>query len=349
MSYNISDYSYDLPEGLIATVPAEPRDSAKMMVLSPNQEVCGSEKVEQLPEILPENTLIVVNNTKVIPARLTGQRKTGGKLELLLVQEIEKGVWECKLKNSKRMQIHEEFFLADGNLTATLLEKKESGESIIKFKDTSSFFQQLEKFGNAPIPPYIQKAREKNESTRENDLTKYQTEFAEEYGAIAAPTAGLHFTPKLIQELEAKGIQIIEITLHVGLGTFEPVRTDDCREHKMHTERFSITEKTAQTINQAKADGKKILAVGTTSVRALESSCKDGKVIANEGETDIFIYPPYQFQIVDQLLTNFHLPESTLLMLVSAFKTRELILQSYQKAIESKYRFYSFGDCMLLL
>lgn len=300
-----------------------------------------------LPQILPPHCLIVVNNSKVIPARLQGQRASGGKLEMLLLKEVKTNTWDCKVKNSSRLKIGEQISLAGGELQATLLEKTEEGTCHLEFSGAENLMEKLEAYGHPPLPPYILAAREKL-GNREQDLTNYQTHFAGPYGAVAAPTAGLHFTQTTYDALQAAGHEFVEVTLHVGLGTFEPIRVEDVETHQMHSEEFEISPEAAAKINQAKAEGRPILAVGTTSLRALEGSAKNGQVQPGRRSTEIFIYPPYEFQIPNLLLTNFHLPESTLMMLVAAFCSTDQLMNAYAHAIEEKYRFYSFGDCMLI-
>ena len=318
-----------------------------MMILDRNTRSIIHSKFAHFPDILEKDSILVINNSKVIPARLMGKRKSGRKIEILSIRETAFDTWECKVKNSSRTKIGESLELCEDHLKAELLEKKASGECLLKFHYSGKFYQLLEKYGFAPVPPYIHKARtEKTERTE--DLKQYQTVYAEQYGAIAAPTAGLHFSNDILQKIREKGVKIVELTLHVGLGTFEPIRVDDITEHKMHTEYYHISQEAAQKITDAKQLGGKIVSVGTTSARALEAAWTVDGIRSGEHSTDIFIYPSYQFSVVDQLLTNFHLPESTLLMLVSALSDKESILKAYQQAIEKRYRFYSYGDCMFL-
>lgn len=347
-NYYKSAYSFQLPDHLIAQKPIEPREASRMMHLRAENDSLEHLHFQDFPDLLDKNSLLVVNNTRVIPARLLGQRKTGAALEVLLVREMEPGTWRCKVKNLKKIKQGEKIDLCDGKLEATLREVEEEGTGILEFSPREQLFAILEKHAHAPIPPYIHKTREKGQISREQDLQNYQTTFAKEYGAIAAPTAGLHFTPQIMEKIRAKGIEVCEVTLHVGLGTFEPLRVEDVREHPMHHETSYISPESAAAINRAKQEARKIIAVGTTSVRTLESSVENGVLQAGKRETNLFIYPPYQFQMVDQILTNFHLPESTLLMLISAFAGKDRVLSAYQTAIEKEYRFFSYGDCMFL-
>ena len=346
MTAKKSAYSYFLPEELIASKPLTPRDRSRMMVLDRGTQSIEHGRFFHLPDILPRGSVLIVNDSRVIPARLHGKRQTGAKLEVLLIQETAPQIWECKVKNSSKIKIEENLEFCSGKLHAKLLEKK-AGNCLLKFSCREDFYSLLEKFGCAPIPPYIRKARLK-ETPRREDLARYQTVYAREYGAIAAPTAGLHFTQGVLRRVAEKGIEVVEITLHVGLGTFEPMRTDDIGRHRMHAERYCISEKNAAEIANAKRQNRKIVAVGTTSVRALEAAWQGERIQFGERSTDLFIHPPYHFQVVDMLLTNFHLPESTLLMLVSAFAGKNFAMEAYQQAIEERYRFYSYGDCMLI-
>lgn len=348
MSFLLKDYFFDLPSELIATSPALSKTNARMLLFNRSTEEYKDKHVYNLPDYLPENSIVVLNNTKVIPARLPGIRSTGGKIEVLLLEEKQPKLWFCKIKNAKRLKRNETLFLCNKKVVVTFLEQDINGRSLIEFKTNENTFLLLEQYGFAPIPPYIQKTR-KSEIDREIDLTSYQTCYAKEYGAIAAPTAGLHFTKKLLDKIKEKNIEVLEVTLHVGLGTFEPIRVSDIRDFAIHKEIYSIQESVANQINEGKRLGKKIIAIGTTSVRALESSSVNGKVQAGHKKTQIFIYPPYEFKVVDHLFTNFHLPESSLLMLVSAFASREKILEMYQKAVTWRYRFFSYGDAMLIL
>jgi S-adenosylmethionine:tRNA ribosyltransferase-isomerase len=347
-NYLISDYNYQLPEQLIAQKPADPRDQSRMLVLTRKKGQIGHKKFTEFPTILDENSILVVNNSKVIPARLPGERATGGRIEALLVREQGKGVWLCKLKNMRAVKPGEDLLFCQQKIKARLVEKNPAGTCLIQFEETKNLYQLLERYGYAPIPPYIRKSRGDQKEMRVQDLTTYQTIFAQQYGAVAAPTAGLHFSQNVMQALEKRGVDICSITLHVGLGTFEPIRVEDIREHKMHKEYYEISPSVAEKLTVAKKAGRKIVALGTTTVRTLESAWQDNQLKAGISATEIFIHPPYQFKLVDQLLTNFHLPESSLLMLVSAFAGRVNTLRAYQEAIAEKYRFYSYGDCMFI-
>lgn len=347
MNISKSSYIYDLPGDLISKKPAVPRDASRLMVLTRANNSIKHSSFTQFTSFMETGSVLVINDTRVIPARLPGKRATGGSIEVLLLSEQIPGIWRCKVKNSARLKPGERLDLCDGILQAEYLDKDESGECRLRFDKPETFMNSLQQFGFAPLPPYIQKTR-KNSAGRAEDLADYQTIFAREYGAIAAPTAGLHFTSRIINEVQKKNIELLKITLHVGPGTFNPVRVEDIRQHKMFEEEYIISKETAAKINQAKKLGRKITAVGTTVTRTLESAWKDGALQAGKNKTDLFIYPPYQFKVVDRLLTNFHLPESTLLMLISAFAGEDYIREAYQEAIKERYGFYSFGDCMFI-
>ena len=299
----------------------------------------------QLPEFLSAGDLLVLNNTKVISARLIGKKeKTGGIAEILLLSRKGDGLWDALVKHSSRMKIGTKVIFGDGEFTARILDRTESQGRLIQFRSENGLEKLIKKYGKPPLPPYVKR------DVDDKDIERYQTIYAKEDGAVAAPTAGLHFTEPLFRKLESKGIKTVELTLHVGLGTFQPVKADNVEEHSMHSESFSITEDIARQINEAKTHGNGIVCVGTTTVRALESSSDgSGKALPFSGFTNIFIYPGYDFKVVDVLITNFHLPKSTLLMLVSAFAGRDFVMEAYQKAIEERYRFYSYGDAMLIL
>ena len=347
MSFNKSDYNYILPPELIAQKPVEPRDHSQMMIISTRQKTIDHKHFFDLPSIIEKDSILVLNDTKVIPARLLGNRMTGAQLEVLLVQAVGKKQWECKVKNSTKLKINETFNLCDQKIKAQLISRNQQGHCILEFDYKGEFFEILNQHAFAPVPPYIHKARIE-ETDRNQDLKTYQTVYAQDYGAIAAPTAGLHFTESIIERLKQKGVEILTITLHVGIGTFEPIRVEDIRQHKMHFESYSISQRVAEKITKAKSQNRKIVAVGTTSVRTLESAWDGDRLKSGSTSTNIFIYPPYQFKVVDQLLTNFHLPESTLLMLISAFSDKELIKEVYETAVEKQYRFFSYGDCMFI-
>lgn len=320
----------------------EPRDHSKLMVVNREKKVIYHKRFYDIIDYLNENDILVRNSTKVIPARLFGKKESGGVLEILLLKRININLWECLIKPGKKLKVGQKIYIGDNSqLVGELLEIKENGNRVIKFSYDGIFEDILDKLGNMPLPPYIvEKLREKN---------RYQTVYAIKGESIAAPTAGLHFTNELLEKIEAKGIKIVDIFLDVGLGTFRPVKEEDVLNHKMHEETFEISEEAANIINNGKRNGKRIISVGTTTTRALESSVnEEGLLIPYKGSTEIFIYPSIKFNIVDALITNFHLPKSTLLMLVSAFSTREFMLEVYRNAVENRYRFFSFGDAMFI-
>ena len=337
------DFWYDLPKELIAQEPASPRDAARLMVLHRDSDAIEHRIFHDLPEYLMPGDLLVVNNSKVLPARIVGVKQpTGAVCELLLLRQVKGDQWECLAKPGKRMHPGNVVTFGDGTLTATVDQTMEDGNKLVTFRyNTETLYEKLDAFGKMPLPPYITKQLE--------DQSQYQTVYAKELGSAAAPTAGLHFTPELMDAIRAKGVGIAEVTLHVGLGTFRPVQEDEITDHKMHSEFYSVSQNAADIVNKAKKEGRRVVAVGTTSVRVLESAFKNGKLNVESGETSIFIYPPYQFKAVDALITNFHLPESTLIMLVSAFMGRENALKMYETAVKEKYRFFSFGDATLIL
>ncbi len=352
--HSIQHYDYDLPEELIAQKPLAQRDRSKLLFLCKATGELTHHQFFELSDLLSSSDVLVLNNTKVIPARLVGRKATGGKAELLILnypgeRGQQKGkremVCQCLIKTSKRPQIGTSFFF-DHHLKAEVIGIG-NGIYRVRFSYKSDFDRLLYKIGRVPLPPYI-KRDGKNADV--DDQTSYQTIYASERGAVAAPTAGLHFTKTLLEKIEDKGAAIVTITLHVSYGTFLPIRVSDIRQHQMHSESYVISEKTAACINHAKESGGRILAVGTTCVRTLEYAADDGgHVNPGSGRCDLFIYPGYSFKMVDAMITNFHLPKSTLLMLVSAFAGRENILKSYREAIQHKYRFFSYGDAMLIL
>ena len=338
------DFWYDLPKELIAQEPADPRDSARLMVLSQKDDSIQHKIFHDLTEYLEPGDLLVVNNSKVLPARIVGiKQPTGAVCELLLLRQVKGDQWECLAKPGKRMQPGTKVSFGDGSLTAIVDETLEDGNKYVTFYyDTETLYEKLDEFGKMPLPPYITKQLE--------DQSQYQTVYAKELGSAAAPTAGLHFTPELMDTIRAKGVNIAEVTLHVGLGTFRPVQEDEITDHKMHSEWYSISEETARRIRETKAAGHRVIAVGTTSCRTLESVAqKYGEIRACSGDTDIFLYPGREFKAIDGLITNFHLPESTLVMLVSAFAGREHVLNAYEEAVKQRYRFFSFGDAMCIV
>lgn len=342
----VSEFNYNLPEELIARYPAEQRDSSRLMVVNRFSGKCSESIFCELPRYLKQGDVLVLNDTKVIPARIFGTKTTGGKVEIFLLNKLDsmdsKDIWNCMLRGSKRFHQGQIVNLASG-MIATIISKDNEEQWVVAFSGKELFFDWLEREGHIPLPPYLQRQDEVN------DKQRYQTVFASNPGAVAAPTAGLHLTTPLLKALEKMGVVIVTLTLHTGLGTFLPVRTLKISDHLIHRERFTIPAKTAQIINEAKAQGRRIVAVGTTSARTLEYAADlNGSIKAGNGEADIFIFPGYRFKVVDALITNFHLPESTLLMLVSAFAGMDLIRKAYELAITNKFRFYSYGDAMLL-
>jgi len=341
-----SEFYYNLPEELIAQHPLKERDTSKMMVLNKNDKTIEHKTFSDIVDLIDKDTMIVINNTKVFPARLVlKKRETGAKIEVFLLKNLnlEKTKWKCLIKPSKRVKVGTILAFPD-NTEVLVTDKFAEGIHNVEIKSEKPF-EAINKFGKVPLPPYIKRDDEEKE-----DKDRYQTVFAKQVGAVAAPTAGFHFTESVIDRLKAKGIPFVQVTLFVGLGTFRPVSVDTVENHKMDSERYFISNEAAKSINDWKANGGKILAVGTTAVRTLEGCfAKYGKLKGVEDETDIFIYPPYEFKVVDKLLTNFHLPESTLIMLVSAFAGKDFVLKAYDLAVKNKYRFYSYGDCMLIL
>ena len=338
---NTRDFYYDLPTELIAQTPLEPRDSSKMLVYNA---IDGSIEHEHFCDILnylKSGDVLVVNNTRVIPARLYGKKPTGAVVEVLLLRRINYTDWEVILKPGKRLQVGAKIIFSD-ELSASVVERLDDGGRIIRFEFEGIFEDILNRLGSVPLPPYI---REKLKDTE-----RYQTVYSKVEGSAAAPTAGLHFTPELIEKIKNKGVIFTQVLLHVGLSTFRPVKVDDVTTHKMHTEYYEITEETANIINSARREGRRVIAVGTTTVRVLESVAdNEGFLKESRGDTDIFIYPGYKYKAIDCLITNFHLPESTLIMLVSAFVGFDKTMQLYKLAVEKRYRFFSFGDSMFLV
>jgi len=344
----LEDFNFDLPEELIAQTPVEPRDSSRLMLVNRENGQIEHYLFRQIEQFLNDGDVLVLNRTRVIPARLMGKKKdTGAKIEVLLLNRTEKDIWEVLIKPGKRLKPGQEAVFGDGLLTAELLGVLENGNRLIKFHYSGLFEEILDQLGKMPLPPYI--------TTELQDQERYQTVYARESGSAAAPTAGLHFTDELIDRIRAKGVEVLEILLHVGLGTFRPVKTENITEHQMHSEYFRLEQETAERINLAKKEGRRIIAVGTTVVRTLETAANISRrenkpaLTAQEGWTDIFIYPGYNFLVADAVITNFHFPCSTLIMLVSAFAGRDLILKAYDTAVLERYRFFSFGDCMFLV
>ena len=340
---NVNDFDYNLPEELIAQTPLKKRDSSKLLMMDKNSGEVKHEVFSNIIDYLNKGDVLVLNDTKVIPARLIGvKEETGAVIELLLLKELGEDTWECLSKPAKRLKVGTIVSFGDGKLKAEVIEKRDEGITIVKLIYDGILMEILDSLGTMPLPPYIHEKLE--------DQGRYQTVYAKYSGSAAAPTAGLHFTPELLKMIEDKGVIVTYVTLHVGLGTFRPVEVDNILEHKMHSEYYIMNEETANILNKAKDEGRRIIAVGTTSTRTLETiaSNNDGRFIACSGDTNIFIYPGYEFKGIDCLITNFHLPKSTLVMLVSALSSRENILNAYQEAINNKYRFFSFGDSMFI-
>lgn len=340
---NTADFDFHLPEHLIAQVPLEQRDASRLLILDRKTETLTDGHFDQIIDELEAGDALVMNNTRVLPARLYGEKpETGGHVELLLLKNTRGDQWEVLAKPAKRLKIGSKISFGDGRLSATIVQELEHGGRIVEFSYEGIFLEVLESLGEMPLPPYIHEKLE--------DRERYQTVYAKENGSAAAPTAGLHFTQELLEKIEAKGVKLVYLTLHVGLGTFRPVSTSNLDEHEMHSEFYSLSEEAAATLREIKASGHRIIAVGTTSIRTLETIGNKfkGDIQADSGWTNIFIKPGYQFKVIDAFSTNFHLPKSTLVMLVSAFAGREFVLEAYQHAIESDYRFFSFGDAMFI-
>ena len=336
-----SDFYYDLPEELIAQTPLERRDGSRLLHLDKNTGEVSHRHFYDLPEYLHEGDCLVLNDSRVLPARLIGHRETGGVVEVVLLRDMGEGVWECLTRPGRKTKPGVKLIFGEGELTATVTESIEGGNKLLKFHYEGIFLEVLERLGKMPLPPYIKAELE--------DQERYQTVYSREIGSAAAPTAGLHFTKELLKKIEEQGVKVCYVTLHVGLGTFRPVKCDDVENHEMHSEFCMVPEETARIITETKKAGGRVVSVGTTSCRTLESFAnEDGTIDPSSGWTDIFIYPGYKFKCIDALVTNFHLPESTLVMLVSALAGRENILNAYAIAVREKYRFFSFGDAMLI-
>lgn len=340
---NLKDFYFDLPEELIAQEPLTERDASRLLVLDKETGEIQHRVFRDIVQYLRAGDCLVLNNTRVIPARLYGVKKeTGSGIEFLLLKRMEKDVWEVMLRPGKKAKVGARFLFGNGELEAEILDIVEGGNRIVRFYYEGVFEAVLDRLGNMPLPPYITKELQ--------DKERYQTVYSKHEGSAAAPTAGLHFTPALLEKLQQMGIRIAYITLHVGLGTFRPVKVENILEHTMHSEYFDVSTEAAEIINSTKAAGGRIISVGTTSTRTVESiAAEDGTINAKSGWTDIFIYPGYRFKTIDGLITNFHLPESTLLMLVSALAGRENIMNAYHTAVKERYRFFSFGDAMLII
>ncbi|EHI68565.1 tRNA preQ1(34) S-adenosylmethionine ribosyltransferase-isomerase QueA [Streptococcus ictaluri] len=340
---NTNDFDFDLPEELIAQTPLEKRDSSKLLIIDRDKKTMTDSHFDHIIDQLAPGDTLVMNNTRVLPARLYGEKEeTHGHVELLLLKNLQGDQWEVLAKPAKRLKVGASISFGDGRLKATVLDELEHGGRIVSFSYEGIFLEVLESLGEMPLPPYIHEKLE--------DSERYQTVYAKENGSAAAPTAGLHFTQELLQKIEAKGVHLVYLTLHVGLGTFRPVSVENVDQHDMHSEFYSLSEEAAQTLREVKASGGRVVAVGTTSIRTLETigSKFNGQIQADSGWTNIFIKPGYDFKVVDAFSTNFHLPKSTLVMLVSAFAGREFVLEAYKHAVDEKYRFFSFGDAMFV-
>ena len=337
-----SDFFYNLPEELIAQTPLEPRDSSRLMVLRRNSDSIEHKHFRDITDYLDEGDCLIVNDSRVIPARIYGTKEdTGARVEFLLLRQLENDKWETLVKPGRKAKPGARFIFGDGLLKAEVVEVADDGNRIVRMEFEENIYATLDKIGQMPLPPYIHAKLE--------DKERYQTVYSHELGSAAAPTAGLHFTNELLDRIRAKGVKIGYVTLHVGLGTFRPVKVDDVTKHKMHSEHYEIPEETAKLIQDTKKAGKRVIAVGTTSCRTLESVAASGGIRACEGFTDIFIYPGFEFKVLDGLITNFHLPESTLIMLVSAFYGFDKTMKAYETAVNERYRFFSFGDAMAIL
>ena len=337
----VSDFNYELPEELIAQTPIEKRDESRLMVLDKEEQTIEHKKFKDIIDYLKPGDVLVRNNTKVIPARLYGKKETGASVEFLLLKNIEADIWECIVRPGNKLHVGTKVVFGQGLLSATILDIMPGGTRKVQFQYKGIFNEILDEIGLMPLPPYI------HEELKQKD--RYQTVYAKYDGSAAAPTAGLHFTEELLKKVQEKGVQIANVTLHVGIGTFRPVKEETVENHEMHSEHYYIKQEDADKINQAKKNGNRVIGVGTTSCRVLETiSDENGYVKETEGDTQIFIYPGYKFKCLDGLITNFHLPQSTLLMLVSALAGREYMLKAYEQAVKEKYRFFSFGDAMFI-
>jgi S-adenosylmethionine:tRNA ribosyltransferase-isomerase len=337
-----SDFWYDLPEELIAQTPLEQRDTSRLLVLDRNSGAIKHQHFYDVIDYLRPGDCLVMNDSRVLPARLLGHRPTGGAVEVLLLRDLGDKKWECLCKPGRKMQVGHEVIFGNGELTATVVEVQETGNRVVQFHYEGIFLEVLERLGKMPLPPYIKAELQ--------DQERYQTVYSREVGSAAAPTAGLHFTKELLEKIREKGVQTAFVTLHVGLGTFRPVKAENISEHHMHSELCMLSDETAKILNKTKAEGGRIICVGTTSCRTLESLVNDdGSFEAKSKWTEIFIYPGYQFKAMQGLITNFHLPESTLVMLVSAFAGKDHVLNAYKEAVNLKYRFFSFGDAMCIM
>lgn len=336
-----SDFNFELPEELIAQTPLERRDSSRLLTLNKNTGAVGHHHFYDLPDFLRPGDCLVLNDSRVLPARLIGHRPTGGTCEVLLLVDRGEGCWECLVRPGKKLRTGAQIIFGQGQLTATIERELEDGKRLVQFHYQGIFLEILEELGKMPLPPYIKAELENQE--------RYQTVYSKVVGSAAAPTAGLHFTPELLDNIQEMGVKVCYVTLHVGLGTFRPVKAEDIRDHEMHSEFCMISQETADIINETKRNGGRVICVGTTSCRTIESfAAEDGTMTQRSGWTNIFIYPGYRFKVLDALVTNFHLPQSTLIMLVSALAGHEHVLNAYQEAVKEKYRFFSFGDAMFI-
>lgn len=341
MNMKLSSFDYNLPPELIAKSPAEKRDASRLMVLHRGDGRIEHRRFSDIVEYLRPSDILVVNNTRVIPARLMGHKKrTGGEVEILLLRQEAESRWNCLVRPGRRLMPGAKVGFGDGMMEAEIIEYRPGGQRLVRFTHQGDFYVTLEKVGQVPLPPYIDRG------PHQADKDRYQTIYAKDAGAVAAPTAGLHFTPELMERIKAKGVEVLEILLHVGWGTFKGVEADDIREHKMEAEYYNISQAVAVILKNGKLENRRIVAVGTTTSRALESFGQSGQL---SDWTEIFISPPYEFKLVDSMITNFHLPKSTLIMLVSALAGREKVMRAYQEAIQEKYRFYSYGDAMMIV
>ncbi len=344
----LSEFDYTLPENLIAQKPADKRENSRMLVLNRSGQTLQHKNFFDIVDYIDDNCVLILNNTKVMPARLYGVKETGAKIEVFLLKEKENKQWEVLIKPSKRVKVGTVVKISEELSVEVLHPLPDDGKWLVQMIYEGDIFEILHRVGNIPLPPYIER-KMTNEDLRKLDFERYQTVYAKDEGSVAAPTAGLHFTQEILQKLKNKGVEVGYVTLNVGIGTFRPVKCENVLDHKMDSESFEISQETADLINKAKTGGKKIVAVGTTTVRTLETAYKQfGEIKACKSASELFIYPPYKFGVVDNLITNFHLPKSTLLMLVSALATKDFIFEAYTEAIKKQYRFYSYGDCMYI-
>ena len=343
----ISEYDYELPKELIAQTPSEKRENCKMMVLDRKLQTIEHKHFYDITDYFDKNDVLVLNNTKVIPARLFGRKNTGAHIEVFLLKQIGDKTWEVLINPSKRVK-EDSIIEISPDMYVKVLTRQNEGKWLVKLNYDGDFYNILDKVGNIPLPPYIERTMT-DEQLKNLDYDRYQTVYAQKEGSVAAPTAGLHFTQEILEKLKAKGVQVCYVTLNVGLGTFRPVKVENILEHKMDSEEFEIPAETARIINEAKRTGKRITAVGTTTVRTLETCMKKyDEILEVIDDSTLFIYPGFEYKVVDRLLTNFHLPKSTLIMLTSAFAGKDFVFKAYKEAIEHKYKFYSYGDCMLI-